>query len=1224
MNIREEIAKRILVLDGAMGTMIQTYGLGEREYCGNGLIKSNMDVKGNNDLLTLTQPKIIKTIHREFLEAGADIISTNTFNANAISQKDYELEDLSYELNLQGARIAREVVDEFIQDNPSSSRWVVGSIGPTNKTTSMSPRVEDPAYREVTFDDLVKAYSQQVNGLIDGGVDGLLIETIFDTLNAKAALFAATLILDERNIDLPIMISGTVADRSGRTLSGQTLEALVTSLKSERILSVGLNCSFGAKDLVPFIQQLDQLVPLYVSVYPNAGLPNQLGEYDETPQTMLNNLQELLDDSKVNIVGGCCGTTPHHISLLAKAVRDVAPRQIPHVEPETRLSGLEMVRISSQTNFVNVGERTNVAGSRKFARLIREQKYEEALSIARSQVENGAQIVDVNMDDAMLDAKREMDVFLKLLSSEPDISKVPVMIDSSKWEVLEAGLKCLQGKSVVNSISLKEGPQEFIRKASLIKRYGAAVVVMAFDEKGQADTYERRVEICERAYNILTREVRMAPEDIIFDPNVLSIATGIEQHNNYAVDFIRSVEWIKNNLPHAKVSGGISNLSFSFRGNNKVREAMHSVFLYHAIKAGLDMGIVNPGMLQIYDDIPSDLLNKVEDVVLNRYPEATEQLIEIAQNIKDEGHQTIQHDLWREKSCDQRLTYSLVKGITDYIDQDVAEAQSLYPRALDVIEQPLMRGMDRVGELFGDGKMFLPQVVKSARVMKKAVAVLQPAIEREKKNSGVVNGAGKVLMATVKGDVHDIGKNIVGVVLGCNNFQVVDLGVMVSCSQILEVARREKVDVIALSGLITPSLEEMEFVASEMEREGFDIPLVIGGATTSKLYTAVKLESHYSNGVVYVKDASQSVGVFKQLCDPLLKEGYLKQVAHEYKTLREVHAGRKKRQYLPLEKVRNNRPGYDWTKLSICKPNVTGVQVLDDYPLHQIRPYIDWTFFFMAWGLKGSYPKIFTDPKVGDEAKKLFDEANKMLDEIQRENSLEARAVFSLFPANSQGDDIIVWTDEKRSRELFRFCTLRQQEEFSAKEPNRALADFVAPVESDRIDYVGGFVTTAGVGIESQLKEFARDNDDYKSIMIKALADRLAEAFSELLHERVRKEFWGYASNEDLTIKELIQERYQGIRPAIGYPSLPDHSEKKVLFDALDVEKNIGVTLTSNFAMYPQASVSGLYFAHPKSVYFSVGGLQPDQLKDYAQRKRISIDRATQLLAQNVKSREDE
>ncbi len=1214
ISIKEALKKQILVLDGAMGTMIQAHRLTESDFRGTRFADFSCDQKGHNDLLTLTQPDIIREIHRKFLEAGANIIETNTFNANAISLADYNLEDLAYELNIESVKNARAAIEEMNVIDPETPRWVAGAIGPTNKTTSMSPKVEDPGYREVGFDDLVRIYTEQIKGLVDGGVDALLIETIFDTLNAKACIYAVDVFLGERGLDIPIMISGTITDNSGRTLSGQTLDAFITSIKCDRLISIGLNCAFGAKDLVPYIQQLDTLLPVYVSVYPNAGLPNELGEYDETPETMLSDLRELLDNKKINIVGGCCGTRPEHIKILADAVKDAVPRNIPVVEKETRLSGLELLRVNSLSNFVNVGERTNVSGSRKFARLIREKKYEEALSIARNQVENGAQIIDINMDDAMLDAEKEMDVFLKLLVSEPEISRVPIMIDSSKWSVLEAGLKCVQGKCVVNSISLKEGEEEFIAYATKIKRYGAAAVVMAFDEKGQADTFERRTEICARAYKILIETVGFPAEDIIFDPNVLAIATGIEEHNNYGVDFIKTVTWIKANLPYAKISGGISNLSFSFRGNNTVREAMHSVFLYYAIKEGLDMGIVNPGMLQIYDEIEPELLQKVEDVVLNRNAKATEILIEFAEGLKSDGKVQVKADAWREKPCFEKLSYSLVKGIADFIEEDAEEARQLLPRALDVIEQPLMDGMNIVGDLFGDGKMFLPQVVKSARVMKKAVAYLQPFVEEEKNTLSEASNAGKILMATVKGDVHDIGKNIVGVVLGCNNFEVIDLGVMVPCAKILEVAKRENVDAIGLSGLITPSLEEMCFVAEEMKRQGLNIPLVVGGATTSELHTAVKIEPNYENGVVHVVDASKSVGIFKKLCDKTKRDQFLPIVKEQYQQVRTAHENQKPKEYYTLEEARENKERYDWTTEPIHTPNKTGMQVLKNFSIGEIREYIDWTFFFVAWELKCMYPEIMDDPDYKEEAEKLFIDANNMLDVIEREGLLEASAVYGLFPANSEGDDIVLYTDVDRTKEITRFCGIRQQEKFKKGLTSLCLSDFIAPKESGRIDYIGAFVVTAGLGLDQIVEMFAKDHDDYNSIMIKILADRLAEAFTELLHEKIRKEDWGYAIGEDGSVEDMLRENYQGIRPAFGYPSLPEHSEKKILWDFLDVENQIGASLTESFAMYPAASVSGLVMAHPEAMYFAIDKIKNDQVKDYASRKGISEEKAQKLL----------
>lgn len=1213
VSIKDVLKEQILVLDGAMGTMIQALDLSESDFRGERFANFSFNQKGHNDLLTLTKPDVIKSIHAAYLNAGAHIIETNTFNSNAISLVDYGLQDLSYELNFEAAKNAREVIDEVLKEDDSIPRWLAGAIGPTNKMASMSPKVEDPGYRDVSFDDLVEIYTVQINGLVDGGVDILLIETVFDTLNAKAAIFAADKILTERNLDIPIMLSGTIADNSGRTLSGQTLDAFVASIKIDRLLSFGLNCAFGAKDLVPYIEQLDRLTPVYISVHPNAGLPNELGEYDETPETMISDIKILLNGMKVNIVGGCCGTRPEHIKALVALVKGEKPRPLPTVKAETQLSGLESLKINSLSNFINIGERTNVAGSRKFSRLIREKKYEEALSIARNQVENGAQIIDVNMDDAMLDAEVEMEIFLKLIASEPDISRVPIMIDSSKWSVLETGLKCVQGKCVVNSISMKEGEAEFIDCARKIKRYGAALVVMAFDEKGQADTYERRIEICGRAYKILTEVVGFPPEDIIFDPNVLAIATGIEAHNSYAVDFIKTLTWIKANLPHVKISGGVSNLSFSFRGNSVIREAMHSVFLYYAIKEGLDMGIVNPSMLQIYDEIEPTLLQKVEDVVLNRHSKATECLIELAELIKLDCKTQREIDAWRERPVGERLSYSLVKGIADYINEDVEEVRQSYPRALDVIENPLMDGMRCVGDLFGAGKMFLPQVVKSARVMKKAVAYLQPFIEEEKKDSSG-NYIGKILMATVKGDVHDIGKNIVSIVLACNNFEIIDLGVMVPCARILEVALEENVDVIGLSGLITPSLEEMTFVASEMERLGFDIPLVVGGATTSKLHTAVKIEPNYSNGVVCACDVSKSVDIFKNLCHKGKREDYLKGIRLQNDIVREMYVKEKSIQYFTIDEARANKEKIDWQLSPIYKPNKLGIQVERNFPISEIRKYIDWTFFFVAWELKCMYPEIMEDVLLKDEAKKLFDDANLILDEIEEQNLIEAAAVFGIFPANSKGDDIIIYSDEERSKELTRFTNLRQQEKFLEGRNNLCLSDFVAPVESNRLDYIGAFVATSGLEIEDSLTECAEEFDDYKAIMIKILADRLAEAYAELLHCRVRKYDWAYAPHENLTLEEKLREKYQGIRPAFGYPSLPEHSEKKILWDFLSVEENIGVKLTENFAMYPAATVSGLYFAHPEAVYFSAGKIQDDQVRDYAQRRNLSKEQAQKYL----------
>ena len=1212
------LGKRILVLDGAMGTMIQKYGLKESDFRGERFRDFKYDLGGNNDLLSLTRPDIIRQIHREFLDAGADIIETNTFNANRISQADYHLEDLVPELNLESARIAVDLATEFTTRDPGKPRFVAGSIGPTNKTASMSPDVNDPGFRAVSFDDLEQTYYEQAKALMDGDVDILLVETIFDTLNAKAAIFAIERLAEETGIKIPLMISGTITDASGRTLSGQNLEAFITSVSHVELLSLGLNCSLGASEMRPYMKELAEKVPVYVSSHPNAGLPNQFGEYDETPVEMGLKLADFMDSGFVNIIGGCCGTTPEHIRNFAEHAAITKPRKLPEKLPGLNLSGLEALVVFEGSNFINIGERTNVAGSKKFARLINEKKYEEALSIAAEQVEGGAQVIDVCMDDAMLDAEKEMVTFLNLLMSEPDIARVPVMVDSSKWSVIEAGLKCLQGKAIVNSISLKEGEEAFLDHASRIKKYGAAVVVMAFDEKGQADSFERRISVCERAYKLLTEKLDYHPEDIIFDPNVLAIATGIEEHNNYAVDFIETVKWIKANLPYARVSGGISNLSFSFRGNNTVREAIHSVFLYHAIRSGLDMGIVNPSMLQVYDEIPVDLLELVEDVVLNRRKDATERLISFAENIRPDNRQEVKLLEWRDSPVEERLRHSLVKGITDYIEEDTLEAHKKYGLGLKVIEGPLMDGMNIVGDLFGSGKMFLPQVVKSARVMKKAVAVLLPFIEMEKTPGQESSSAGKILMATVKGDVHDIGKNIVGVVLGCNNYEIMDLGVMVPTEKILETALREKVDIIGLSGLITPSLEEMTQIAAEMKRRKMNIPLLIGGATTSKIHTAVKIQPNYDHPVIHVKDASKSVGVVGNLMSRENREGFIRTVREDYLELSKKYSGaRSQVNYLSLEEARKNRAPIDWGKSIIYRPSFTGLKIFEDYPLEEIRPYISWVFFFVVWQLKGKFPGILEDPVQGEEARKLYRDANEMLDRIIREKWLTASAVIGLHPANSIGDDIDVYSDESRNEVIARFINLRNQ---TSKEntPNYCLSDFIAPLESGRIDYIGSFAVTAGTGIEKKIREFEEAGDDYSSIMLKALADRLAEAFTELIHEKVRKEYWGYIPDEDMDIDRLILEEYQGIRPAHGYPACPDHSEKTTLFRLLDAEKNANITLTENFSMYPAASVSGLMFANPESRYFFVGKISRDQVEDYAARKGMEIPEIEKLLASNL------
>ncbi len=1219
-NIHEELKKRVLLLDGAMGSLIQKYNLGEEGYRGERFENHLMPQKGNNDLLSLTQPAIIKEIHTKYLEAGADLIETNTFNANAISMADYGMESVVYEMNLASAKLAREVSDQFTLKTPKKPRFSVGAIGPTNKTASLSPDVNDPGYRAVSFDDMVTIYSEQARGLIDGGIEILLIETVFDTLNAKAAIFAIEEVLKEKKIRVPLMISGTITDLSGRTLSGQTVEAFLHSVLHANLLSIGLNCALGAKELYPYLGELHKKAGIPVSVHPNAGLPNQFGEYDETPQSMAYDLKTFVDEGLVNIIGGCCGTTPAHIEAFANMVEGVSPRRIPHVEKNTVVCGMEPLVIRKDSNFINIGERTNVAGSKKFARFITEEKYDEALAIARDQVEGGAQMIDVCMDEAMIDGEKAMTRFLHLLASEPDIAKLPVVIDSSKWSIIEAGLKCTQGKSVVNSISLKEGEEKFKEQAAKIRAYGAAVVIMAFDEEGQADTFERRVQVLKRSYDILTRELNFPPEDIIFDPNILAIATGIEEHDNYAVDFIKTVKWIKENLPYTKVSGGVSNLSFSFRGNNTVREAMHSAFLYHAIKAGMDMGIVNPGMLEVYDEIPKDLLELVEDVILNRNPGATERLIEFAESVKNSGKKEKKSEQWREDPVEKRLSYALVKGIVEYIDQDVEEARQNYPRSLNVIEGPLMDGMNIVGDLFGSGKMFLPQVVKSARVMKKAVAKLLPYIEEENQGGGQKSTAGTVLLATVKGDVHDIGKNIVGVVLSCNNYEVIDLGVMVPKEKILAAAKENNVDIIGLSGLITPSLEEMSEVAAEMEKQGFDIPLLIGGATTSKIHTAVKIEPNYRSPVIHVKDASKSVNVVNHLLSKDRKDEYVKGVKEEYRNLVEQHSKVKRNvEYISLKKARENKLKIDWEKSPIYKPNFIGIKVFENFPIHEIREYISWVYFFLVWQLKGKFPAILDDPKMGNEARKLFKDANDMLDQLTKEEWLSANGVIGIFPANSiNNDDIEVYEDESRNKVIATFRNLRNQVQKEKNIPNLCLSDFIAPKSSGKIDYIGSFAVTAGAGIEKKIFEFKQNQDDYNVIMLEALADRLAEAFTELLHVKVRKELWGYQPHENIPLDQLILEKYHGIRPAHGYPACPDHSEKQMLFNLLNAEHNTTISLTESFSMFPAASVSGLMFAHPESRYFFVDKIGKDQVEDYAKRKKVTVETIEKWLASNL------
>lgn len=1214
IDIYKVLEKRVLVLDGAMGTMIQRYKLSENDYRGARFLSHPIDLKGCNDLLCITKPEVIKEIHRAYLTAGADILETNTFNATSVSMADYELEPCVYEINVEAARIAVAEAEVFTLQNPEKPRFVAGAVGPTSKTASMSPDVNDPGYRAVSYDQLKTSYTEQVRGLIDGGVDLLLVETIFDTLNAKAALYAINEVLSERNIRVPVMVSGTITDLSGRTLSGQTVEAFLTSISHIDLLSVGFNCSLGAQQLNPFIEELSRKAPFFVSAYPNAGLPNQFGQYDESPFQMATHIKPILDNESVNIIGGCCGTTPEHIKELCEIASVSKPRPLPFHDKHLRLSGLEPLLVFDNSNFINIGERTNVSGSRKFARLIREEKYDEALSVARQQVEAGAQVIDVNMDDAMLDAEREMTRFLHLVMSEPEIAKVPIMIDSSKWEVIEAGLKCLQGKAIVNSISLKEGEETFKEHALKIKNYGAAMVVMAFDEEGQASTYDRRIEICQRAYTLLTGEIGIAPEDIIFDPNVLAIATGIEEHNNYAIDYINTIKWIKQNLPYARVSGGISNLSFSFRGNEILRETMHSVFLFHAIKAGLDMGIVNAGNLPVYDDIPLDLLELIEDVLFNRRADSTERLINYASGMKASEKTEATEQAWRKLPVNERLTYALVHGLDAEIAIDVEEARPYFSRALEVIEGPLMAGMNVVGDLFGAGKMFLPQVVKSARVMKKAVAVLLPYIEAEK-IFGTSSSAGKVLMATVKGDVHDIGKNIVGVVLGCNNYEVVDLGVMVNAEKILETAIREKVDIIGLSGLITPSLEEMCLVAAEMERRGFKIPLLIGGATTSEMHTAVKIAPEYSMPVVHVRDASRATSVVSALLSETEKQVFAKSIHEKYATLRQKHENTKAGvTYISLEKARENCFKTKWDSFEPVKPSFLGIRQIKDFSLAEISKYIDWTFFFHAWKIGGKYPAIFADPLKGIEARKLFDDAQIILQRMIDKKMVQANGSFGFFEANSIGDSIeLIHVDNSKTMLHF----LRNQEEKENEIPNLSLADFIAPKSCNYPDYIGLFAVTAGLGIEKWVAEYEAQNDDYNAIMVKILADRLAEAFAELLHEKVRKEYWGYAKNENLSIEEIIHEGYQGIRPAPGYPACPEHSEKASIFEILDAQKS-GISLTENFAMYPAAAVSGYYFAHPESQYFAISRISKEQLVDYANRKNMSVTDAERLLASNL------
>src|SRR5215218_76218 len=1214
------LEQRIVLLDCAMGTMIQSYGLSEEDYRGERFADHQGELKGNNDLLSITQPAMIRDIHEAAMDAGSDIIETNTFSSTSIAQADYGLEDLAYELNYEAARVARETADAYAEKTPERPRYVAGAIGPTNRTASLSPDVDNPGFRNITFDELADSYAEAVRGLAEGGVDLLLVETVFDTLNARAAIFGITTYLEEDDLDVPIMISGTITDASGRTLSGQVTEAFWNSVRHANPISVGLNCALGSKELRQYVEELSRISDVHISAYPNAGLPNEFGEYEETPDMMAAEIREWARAGWLNIVGGCCGTTPDHLRAIAEAVSGHPAREIPKIPKKLRLSGLEPCNIGSDSLFVNVGERTNVTGSAQFKKLISKEDYETALDVVRQQVENGAQIIDINMDEGMLEGEEAMVRFLDLVASEPDISRVPVMIDSSRWSIIEAGLKRVQGKAVVNSISLKEGEGEFVRQARLLKRYGAAVIVMAFDESGQADTKERKVDICKRAYRILTEEVGFPPEDIIFDSNIFAIATGIEEHDNYGVDFIEAVREISETLPYAKTSGGISNVSFSFQGNDPVREAIHAVFLYHAINAGLTMGIVNAGQLAVYDEIDEELREAVEDVVLNRHPDGTERLLEIAERYRDRGDETKETENleWRTWPVEKRLEHALVKGIAEFVEDDVEEARQQYDSPVEVIEGPLMDGMEVVGDLFGSGRMFLPQVVKSARVMKRGVAYLIPFIEAEQSDTQQTKGT--VVIATVKGDVHDIGKNIVGVILQCNNFEVIDLGVMVPWSKISEVAKEKGADIIGLSGLITPSLDEMVHNAKEMQREGFDVPLLIGGATTSQTHTAVKIAPGYEHPVVHVKDASRAVGVVQNLVSEDRRASYAEQIAADYVRVREKHAGRRSQTRLTtLERARANGVRIDWDNYTPPKPRVLGVRTFDDYELGEIRPYIDWTPFFHSWQLKGSYPRILDDPEKGEEARKLFADAQELLDRIVAEGWLGARAVFGLFPANAMDDDSVeVYADGSRSEVLAVLNFLRQQKQKPPGRPNHCLADFVAPKDTGLEDHIGLFAVTVGLGADAAARRFQNENDDYNAIMVKALADRLAEALAELMHRRVRTEFWGYAVDETLGHEDLIREEYSGIRPAPGYPACPEHTEKRTLWRLLEVENNAGIELTESCAMSPGAAVSGYYFSHPDSKYFGVAEIGRDQARDYAGRKNWTLEEAEKWLAPNL------
>lgn len=1214
ISVTERIKEKILVLDGAMGTMIQDYKLDENGYRGERFKDYPGQQRGNNDVLSLTQPEIISAIHTKYLQAGADIIETNTFNANGISMRDYNMADLVYELNLESAKLARICCDKMTETTPQHPRYVAGSIGPTNAALSLSPDVNDPAARAYSWEEIVEAYYHQVRGLTDGGADLLLVETITDTLNVKACLFAIEKYREESGKSIPVILSVTIVDMSGRTLSGQTLEAFLVSVKHADLFAIGLNCSLGPKQMRPYIAELSQKANCYVSLYPNAGLPNEFGGYDETPNEMTVVLKEFAEAGFINIVGGCCGTSPDHIKTFAEIIPEYTPRKLPKVEPKTQFSGLEPLTIRPDSNFVNIGERCNVTGSARFAKLILNDDYETALSVARKQVENGAQILDINMDEGMLDSEKAMVHFLKLIATEPEIVKVPLMLDSSKWSVLEAGIKHVQGKAIINSISLKEGEELFLQQAMLAQKYGAAVIVMAFDETGQADSFKRKTEICQRAYNLLTKKIHFPAEEIIFDPNIFAVATGIEEHNDYAIHFIEATRWIKANLPHARVSGGVSNLSFSFRGNNTVREAMHSAFLYHAIKAGMDMGIVNAGQIEVYENIEPGLLKAVEDVLFNRHENATEVLVSYAEKVKGTSKKASENIAWREASIEERLTHAMVKGVVDYIEKDVEEARQYYGSPIEVIEKPLMDGMNLVGDLFGSGKMFLPQVVKSARVMKKAVAYLLPFLEAEKA-ADQEHSAAKILLATVKGDVHDIGKNIVGVVLGCNNYNVIDMGVMVPAEKIINRAKEENVDMIGLSGLITPSLDEMVHVAKEMERQGLDIPLLIGGATTSKKHTAVKIEPEYKGPISHVLDASRSVDVVSQLLNPLSKIEFIDQTRKEYKQIR---AGYNKRmngkEQASLQEARSNAFTIDWASETIASPHLLGTHTFRNYNLEEIAKYIDWGPFFSVWELKGSYPAILEN----EQARNVYDDAQTMLAEIIAHKKLQANATIGLFAANTQGDDILVYENEERKNAIATIWGLRQQMKRTNARANFSLADFIAPVTTGKKDYIGAFTVTAGIGLDKMVTQYEKDHDDYKSIMAKALADRLAEAFAELMHKRVRKEFWGYAAQEQLDNNGLIKEEYRGIRPAPGYPACPDHSIKETLFKLLDASNQTDVSLTESYAMLPAASVSGWYFAHPEAQYFGIGKIGQDQLNDYAQRRGISVKEAEKWLRANL------